>query len=94
MAEPATAAGRGCLPRETSYPDDFAYAFFGTQGSDFTIGFKDDVPAEIVGALSKTGLSYSIDEHVGFTQSDYENATASVIREFDGPPDSLGQMEV
>lgn len=68
---------------ETSYPEQFAYAFFGTQGTDFKIGFKDDVPPEIIAALSKTGLSYSIDEHVGFTQSDYEDATASVIREFD-----------
>ncbi|MFT4136165.1 hypothetical protein [Microbacterium sp.] len=68
---------------ETSYPDDFAYAFFGAQGSAFTIGFKSDVPPGIVAELSKTGLSYSIDEHVGFTQSDYEDATSSIIHEFD-----------
>ncbi|WP_292832866.1 hypothetical protein [Microbacterium sp.] len=69
---------------ETAYPGEFAYAFLGAQGNDFKIGFKDDVPPEIVAALSKTGLSSSIEEHVGFTQADYEDATRSVIREFDG----------
>lgn len=69
---------------ETTWPGDFAYAYFGTPGRDFRIGFAERAPAEVIAALTKTGLRYTVEENAGFTRADYEEATADVVRALKG----------
>jgi len=78
---------------ETTYPDDFSYAYFAADPERLVIGFRDAAPGGVRDAFDATGLGFVIEEGVGVNHAEAQEVADAVAAELltpDSTPAAVG----
>ncbi len=94
-AEVQSSPGDVAAEIESTFVDDFSYAYFAESGEgEMVIGFKGKVPEAAADLLEGSGLSFDVREDNGYTWTQYDQQVTSVAEQLQALSDSETQYKV